>query len=715
MIPFWPDQERSQLFRLFLLLIFVGVFIQTPIIGIRALGIILGIFCELLGIAAILFINGYIPALNRGYTPNKMKYGIRLMKIVNKDTMELREVDEEDLGMLLLRAIIGWFEAFLVLPIVPGLLSLAIMNSSENNQRLADIIVGTVVVKVDPVETVNIKDFRMKKDELPPTFDGVLTTNAYKTDSAIYTDISVKEPIIDRKLANKPIVNIFSDHKLIVAGKWVFISSAIYLILAQIVHLISYTLETVNTSMNIFGEVLPFNKTASGLDNVLNIISYFVLFISCVGFVLYYLGIKNSDTKKPLLFTAIFYGLFIIFRIIYMEANWANEKVIAFIDLPFGNIVSYKLSSGELTFEILSTICIIAALFILNSFIRSFNEEHKSKVRRFRSHIILIIFFTLLLGSYITGINGEPTVVLGIVIFFCVSLFKIKLSFAYIEVFSELIKMRKIETFNPEDSGMKKSDPYSASENRSYNMIGEDIFAYRTLVVVGKWIFISSAIYLILAQIVHFISYSLIKVNTSFYIFGEEKPIVVTLSELDNILNISSYIVLFLCCIGFILFYFGIKSPKTKRPLLVATIFFVLFVIFRIIYLEANWSGEGFNAYIFFEFGNLHKFSLTNGEFVLQILSTTCIIVALFILNKFIQAFNDEHHSKVRTFGGQIYLIKFFVFLFVIYCIAMNSNLKEIPALVVFFLIAIFQIKLTFAYLGTFSELIKMRKFTIVG
>ena len=117
------------------ILFFVGAFVQTPIAGIGIAGIILGAFCELLGIIAILIINGYAPALNRGYTPNKMKHGVRLMKIVNKNTMELREINEGDMGILLLRAIIGWFEAFLFLPIVPGLLSLLIINSSKINQR----------------------------------------------------------------------------------------------------------------------------------------------------------------------------------------------------------------------------------------------------------------------------------------------------------------------------------------------------------------------------------------------------------------------------------------------------------------------------------------------------------------------------------------------------------------------------------------------------
>ncbi len=418
------------------ILFFVGAFVQTPIAGIGIAGIILGAFCELLGIIAILIINGYAPALNRGYTPNKMKHGVRLMKIVNKNTMELREINEGDMGILLLRAIIGWFEAFLFLPIVPGLLSLLIINSSKINQRFADMIAGTVVIKVDPVETVNIKDFRMKKSNPPPTFDG--------DTAAIATGKPAKGPTIDKKLDDKAVDGVFTNPSLIVVGKWIFISSAIYLILAQIVHFVSFTLRRINISFYMFGENYPIGNTAWQLDIVLSIIGYVVLFISCAGFVLYFLGIRNSETKQPLLLVAVFYLFFIIFRIIYIEAVWLSGSFLAFINIVSGYIVIIGIGYGGFVFEILSTICLIVALFLLNKFIRAFNEENQSNVKRFGGHIVLIVFFTLLLATYITGMIAEPSEVFGVVIFYLITLFKIILTFVYLGIFAGLIKLRKI-------------------------------------------------------------------------------------------------------------------------------------------------------------------------------------------------------------------------------------------------------------------------------
>ncbi|MHA1461830.1 MAG: hypothetical protein ACTSQ0_02035 [Candidatus Heimdallarchaeota archaeon] len=417
-------------------LFFVGAFVQTPLAGIGTAGVILGAFCELLGIIAILFINGYAPALNRGYTPNKMTHGVRLMKIVNKSTMELREIDEGDMGILLLRAIIGWFEAFLFLPLLPGLLALLIINTSETNQRIADLVAGTVVIKVEPVEKVNIKDFRYKKSDPPPTFDGVAAVKA--------TGKPAKGPTIDKKIEGKTVDGVFTNPTLIVVGKWIFISSAIYLILAQIIHFVSFTLRRINTSFYIFGESYPIGNTAWQLDNVLTIIGYVVLFISCAGFVLYYMGIRNSETKKPLLLITGFYLLFIIFRIVYLEAMWSNGSIIAFINIVSGYIVIFGIGYGGFVFEILSTICLIVSLFLLNKFIRAFNEENQTNVKRFGGHIVLIVFFTLLLATYITGMVAEPMNVFAVVIFYCITLFKLILIFVYLGIFAGLIKLRKI-------------------------------------------------------------------------------------------------------------------------------------------------------------------------------------------------------------------------------------------------------------------------------
>lgn len=421
------------------ILFFIGAFIQTPIMSIGVAGVILGAFCELLGIVAILFINGYTPALNRGYTPNKMKHGIRLMKIVNKETMELREITEEDLGILLLRAIIGWFEAFLFLPIVPGLLALLIINMSENNQRIADMVAGTVVIKVEPVETVNIKDFRMKKSNPPPTFDGDAAVKA--------TGKPTKEPTIDKKLDKKAVDGVFTNPSLIVAGKWIFISSAIYLILAQIVLFILSILQIVNISFLIFDGSIPIGNTANDLNDVLSIISYIALFIICVGFVLYYIGIQNPETKKPLLISTIFFLLFTIFRIVTFEANWMKWTTYAETNFPYGVNLFFGISNWFLVFLILSTSCLITSLFLLNKFISSFNEEHQTNVKKFVGHIGIIIVFTLLLATFITGFithSATTTNIFGAVIYYSVTLFQMILTLVYLGIFAGFIKLRKI-------------------------------------------------------------------------------------------------------------------------------------------------------------------------------------------------------------------------------------------------------------------------------
>ncbi len=425
------------------LLFFVGAFVQTPIAGIGIFGIILGVFCELLAIIALLFINGYAPALNRGFTPNKMTHGVRLMKIVNKDTMELREVDEGDMGILLLRAIIGWFEAFLFLPIVPGILALLIINSSATNQRIADLVAGTVVIKVEPVEKVNIKDFRMKKSDPSPTFDGI---------SSIQTTGKSKKKQIDKKLDKKFDDGIFSKPTFIVVGKWIIISSSIYLILAQIVKFVSRTLRLVNTSFKIFGEEQPIGNTGSELHNVLTIIGYVVLFICCSGFVLYYLGIRNTKTKKPLIISGILYLFFIIFRIVFIETIW-NGKMIAIIDYGFGyDHIQYNgVGYGGFVFQIVSTVCLILSLIFLSKFVMNFNAEHQTNIRKNFGQISLIVFFSLFFVTLFIGLIAdaeETTVMFSTVIFYIRRLFEICLVFVYLGIYAKLIKLRKIAKVN---------------------------------------------------------------------------------------------------------------------------------------------------------------------------------------------------------------------------------------------------------------------------
>ena len=426
------------------LLFFVGAFVQTPLAGIGIAGIILGAFCELLGIVALLFINGYAPALNRGFTPNKMTRGLRLMKIVNKETMELREINEGDLAILLIRAFIGWFEMFLFFPIIPGVLVAIIMSINDKNQRLADMIAGTVIIKVEPVEKVNIKDFRLKKSDPPPTFDGMA---ASKTEKGTVVETGVPSKKVE-KVGEE---GVFTNPSLITAGKWIFICSAIYLILAQIVHFVSLTLNTVNRSFLVFGGDAPIDKTARQLDNVLNIIGCIILFINLAGLLLYYFGIRNKETKKPLLISSILYLLFIICWIVYKRAGWPTAQVISFVDFSLGYTLWFYLPIGGFVFDILGTIFLVTSLFFLRKFVKNFNEEHQTNVRSFFGQITLIVFFSLLLIASIMGLAHDPfvsTPEYNIAIYYLVILFRLILTFVYLGIFASFIKLRKIANIN---------------------------------------------------------------------------------------------------------------------------------------------------------------------------------------------------------------------------------------------------------------------------
>ncbi|MBN1330857.1 MAG: RDD family protein [Candidatus Heimdallarchaeota archaeon] len=121
------------------MLFFVANLITTNIFSLGVASIILGAIVNFLGLFALLFISGYASSINFGITPNKLRYGVRVLKLVNKDTMEIRTITKSDMALMMGRAFIGWLETFFVLPV---LIPYLMITNSKNKQTLTDMIFG---------------------------------------------------------------------------------------------------------------------------------------------------------------------------------------------------------------------------------------------------------------------------------------------------------------------------------------------------------------------------------------------------------------------------------------------------------------------------------------------------------------------------------------------------------------------------------------------
>lgn len=411
------------------LLFFVGALVQTPLFWIGAFSIVMGVICQILGLFALLFINGYGPSLNRGQTPNRRKNGVKIMKIVNKETMELRDLRDDDMGLMILRAFVGWLELFIPFPL---LLPWIIISSSKYKQRLADMIVNTVVVKVDPVEEVSIKDFRMKKSDPIPEGD-TTTTATTTTKTKVTTETKVTEGIVQTGI-NTSLFNI---------GKMILIISSIILMICFLDFLIADIIRTVDRSLYIFGGN-SFNLGAAYTTaRVLQIISYIAFFASCAGLSLISFSLEEEH-RLPFIISSALYLVFIILRIIAENTNFSNIELLGTIN--FVNIYFVVIATGSFVIKLLNAILIIVMLFLLNAGIRKIKEKYQLAIKPFTVQIALIVFICLWFATIITGIAAQPEAVFATVIFYLRFFFGYLLTITYLIIFGRLMKLRKISS-----------------------------------------------------------------------------------------------------------------------------------------------------------------------------------------------------------------------------------------------------------------------------
>lgn len=408
------------------ILFFVGALIQTPLFLVGVFSIIMGSIVEILGLFALLFINGYVPALNRGQTPNKLKAGVKMMKIVDKETMELREINDGDLVILLLRAFIGWFELFIPFPL---LLPYLIISSNKYNQRLADMIAGTVVVCVEPVEEFSLKDFRMKKSDPYPEGEAFATTT--KSSIAVSKETRVAKETAEAGI-NTSLFNI---------GKIILLISSIILIICFVGFVIVDIVRTVDRSLYIFGGADINPQAAYILNDVLRILSYIIFFASCAGLIALTLSLESEDR----IFFYIASGLYLIFIILLIiKENILYANFIYLGTINFVNAYYPVVTVGGFVLDILNAVLIVTMFFVLNSGIKKITEKYPSNIKPFKAQIALIVFILLWIIIIIIGSAAGPEAIFATVIFYLRELFGYCIVITYAVIFGRLMKLRKI-------------------------------------------------------------------------------------------------------------------------------------------------------------------------------------------------------------------------------------------------------------------------------
>ncbi|NHJ46957.1 MAG: hypothetical protein FK733_04135 [Asgard group archaeon] len=417
------------------MLFFVGAFVQTPVVGIGLVGIILGAICELLGIVALFFINGYVPGINRGLTPNKKRHGVKIMKIANKETMELRQIEDSDLGIMLLRAFIGWIEIFLL--IIPGILPLIIISSSKYNQRLADMVANTVVIKTEPVEKINLKEFRLKRSAPYPEIEdeAVPSEKAVKVDKIEET--KVKSEKVETRVVSEtqsPLINI---------GKILVIVSTSILIVCFVI-LIAFQINiSTNNAIEFFAGTPNYQGWFYSLRNVANIIMYIASFILVGSLVLILIPLEPEIRIHFILATS-FFLLSTILRIIATEISVSDYKLIAYVDLFSGSEVGFIVSISKFVLRTLRDIFLIVALFMLNKGMKSLIKVELLPVKTLKCQIFLIVTLSFNFIVIVLGFSIQPTQIFAVVMYF---LWKIGILLTYIAMISVsagVMKLRKI-------------------------------------------------------------------------------------------------------------------------------------------------------------------------------------------------------------------------------------------------------------------------------
>lgn len=131
-------------------LIIGGIILQivigyVPVVG-GWLSWILGWLFYILGIVAGIYIFFWMPYKKDGQSFGKKRQNIKIMMIDDPDKWTVRPVEDGDMAPMLIRAVVGGFEA----TVVPVVIAWYFITNDKNRQRLADQIAKTVVVQCEP-------------------------------------------------------------------------------------------------------------------------------------------------------------------------------------------------------------------------------------------------------------------------------------------------------------------------------------------------------------------------------------------------------------------------------------------------------------------------------------------------------------------------------------------------------------------------------------
>ncbi len=419
------------------MLFFVGSFISTNIFGLGIASVILGNIVNFLGLCALLFISGYAPAINFGVTPNKLKHGVKVMKLVNKETMEVRIITKSDMALMMGRAFIGWLEAFFIIPI---LIPYLMISNSKNRQTITDMIFGTIVIKTNPVEKFTMKDFNFKpsdgKDPTQLSQGGISGEPSVKatSESPIPTTRVEKSELKQKEIG-------FVNQGLFNIGKLILIISSIILVVRVFIATILEILYTVDQSLFFFslsGINIGFIYT---LNTVFMYIGIIALVGVCAGLFLITFSLKDED-RKNFLITSIIFGIYFLLRIIRTFVPAGSGILIG--SFTFAVSYGFYYRTTKLVLHFILVLLLIAMIIFLNLGIKNLKEKYNMQIKPFTVHIALIVFLIFQIVLAILSV-AEATDIFAVVLFYIVEVVEICFLLTFLTVYARLMKLRKIE------------------------------------------------------------------------------------------------------------------------------------------------------------------------------------------------------------------------------------------------------------------------------
>lgn len=404
-----------------ILMIFAGTMLQA-FNGGMVFSVIAGVFVQILGLALIFGINGFVPSKNKGQSPSKKRQNIAIMVIDDPEKWTLRLVGEEDLGRLLLRTLVGWFEAFLIFP---GLLPIIFISSDNNNQRLADKIAKTVVVQVDP-ETFPEATTVKKKAEAKPK----------------------GKP---KKAKGKPGEVTINNPQFVSVARYALIGASIMGILYYFFFVLTGVIFLVNDALVVYGSGSFLNYNVYRGFRTTFVVFQFLAFAVFVGsLVLLYLGL-DEQLKQTVLFTVASFGVYLFVMIIYISLRLSNVGTGKIVGSIEGN---YLFGTGNrisvVIFNTLAVIIFVIALFYLGKTFQKAKQLYQTKPGRILiSPIILGVLYFLYLLVFIIGasIHDYANTVSNAVFYFLYNSLRIFVDMTYLLIYG--ILSIKFLRFNP--------------------------------------------------------------------------------------------------------------------------------------------------------------------------------------------------------------------------------------------------------------------------